>query len=154
MNSYQTIGRLTRDPETKYTTAGKAITSFAIALDVGFGDNKKTIFWECKLWGERGETFTKYVLKGHQVGIESRIDQEEWVDKATQEQRKKLVLVVNDFTLLSNGEKGQGLPASKEDAQQRTARQAPAPRKVAPASQDDSGEGPITEGAMGDDIPF
>jgi len=107
MNSYQTIGRLTRDPETKSTTTGKGITSFAIAMDVGFGDKKKTIFWECKIWGERGETFTKYVFKGHQVGIEARIEQEEWVDKATQEQRKKLVLVVNDFTLLSNGEKGQ-----------------------------------------------
>ena len=140
MNSYQTIGRLTRDPETKYTTGGKSITSFAIALDVGFGNNKKTIFWECKLWGERGETFAKYVAKGHQVGIESRIEQEEWTDKASGEQRKKLVLVVNDFTLISNGEKKQqGLPASKEDAQQRTTRNIP---RAQP--QEDNG----------DDVPF
>lgn len=145
MNSYQTIGRLTRDPETKYTTTGKGITSFAIALDVGFGDKKKTIFWECKLWGERGETFAKYVSKGHQVGIEARVEQEEWADKATQEQRKKLVLVVNDFTLLSNGEKGrcQSPPNTSQP-----------PRKVAPAAQDDYGDGPITEGMEGDDIPF
>ena len=130
MNSYQTIGRLTRDPETKYTTTGKAITSFAIALDVGFGDNKKTIFWECKIWGDRGETFTKYVFKSHQVGIEARIEQEEWVDKATQEQRKKLVLVVNDFTLLSNGEKGQGQTAQRK----MHGSEAPAPRKAATAA--------------------
>jgi len=146
MNSYQTIGRLTRDPETKSTTTGKGITSFAIAMDVGFGDKKKTIFWECKIWGERGETFTKYVLKGHQVGIEARIEQEEWVDKATQEQRKKLVLVVNDFTLLSNGEKTQGQASPKASQ--------PAPRKVAQAAQNNSGDEPITEGVEGDDIPF
>lgn len=126
MNNYSTIGRLTRDPETTFTPSGKSITSFAIALDVGFGDKKKTIFWECKLWGERGETFAKYVFKGHQVGIEARIDQEEWNDKATGEQRKKLVLVVNDFTLLSNGEKGQSQGAPMKPAA--------APRKMATAA--------------------
>ena len=130
MNNYSTIGRLTRDPETKFTPQGKGITSFAIAMDVGFGDKKKTIFWECKLWGERGETFTKYVFKGHQVGIEARIEQEEWVDKATQEQRKKLVLVVNDFTLLSNGEKGQRAEYQQKGQEPKQA----APRKVATAA--------------------
>ena len=107
MNNYTTIGRLTRDPETRYTPTGKAITSFAIAMDVGFGDKKKTIFWDCKIWGERGETFAKYVLKGHQVGLEASIDQDEWDDKATGEKRKKLLLNVNNFTLLQNGEKSQ-----------------------------------------------
>jgi single-strand DNA-binding protein len=130
MNNYSTIGRLTRDPETKFTPQGKGITSFAIAMDVGFGDKKKTIFWECKIWGERGETFTKYVFKGHQVGIEARIEQEEWVDKATQEQRKKLVLVVNDFTLLSNGEKGQRAEYQQKGQEPKQA----APRKVATAA--------------------
>lgn len=146
MNNYCTIGRLTRDPETKYiptSTGQKVITSFDIALDVGFGDNKKTIFWPCKIWGERGETFAKYVRKGHQVGLESSIGQEEWTDKTSGEQRKNLVLSVNNFTLLSNGEKGQQGSAEKRSMQ---------PRPTAP--QDDFGEGPITEGAESDDIPF
>lgn len=145
MNSFNTIGRLTRDPETKYIPKGKAITSFDIAQYVGFGDNKKTIFWPCKLWGERGETFAKYVFKGHQVGIEASIDQEEWTDKASGEQRKKLVLNVSNFTLLSNGEKGQQGSTEKKTVQPR-----PTPRT---APQDDFGEGPITEGAD-DGIPF
>lgn len=145
MNNYSTIGRLTRDPETKFTPAGKSITSFALAMNVGFGDKKKTIFWECKIWGERGQAFAEYVLKGHQVGIEARIDQEEWNDKATGEQRKKLVLVVNDFTLLSNGEKGQSQGAPKTSQP---------PRKVTPAAQDDTSDGPITEWMEGDDVPF
>jgi len=140
MNNYSTIGRLTRDPETKFTLQGKGITSFAIAIDVGFGDKKKTLFWECKIWGERGETFTKYVLKGQQVGIEARIDQEEWNDKATGEQRKKLVLVVNDFTLLSNGEKGQRAEYQQKGQEPKQA----APRKVATAAvvDEDSSEIP------------
>jgi single-strand DNA-binding protein len=146
MNSFNTIGRLTRDPETRYTPTGKAITSFDIAQDVGFGDNKKTIFWPCKLWGERGETFAKYVFKGHQIGIEASIDQEEWTDKANGEQRKKLVLNVSNFTLLSNGEKGQ-----QSSTEKRTVQPRPTPR---PAPQDDFGEGPITDGSDTDDIPF
>ena len=141
MNNYSTIGRLTRDPETKFTPQGKGITSFVIAIDVGFGDKKKTIFWECKIWGERGETFAKYVFKGHQVGIEARIDQEEWVDKATGEQRKKLVLVVNDFTLLSNGEKGQRAEYQQKGQEPKQA----TPRKVAAVAvvEDDDQEIPF-----------
>ena len=115
MNNYTTIGRLTKDAETRFTPTGKAVTSFDIATDVGFGQNKKTIFWSCKLWGERGETFAKYVTKGHQVGIEASIDQEEWKDKNTGELRKKLVLNVKDFTLLSNGEKGQQSAPRQEE---------------------------------------
>lgn len=146
MNSYQTIGRLTRDPEMKYIPSGKAVTSFGIAMDVGFGDNKKTIFWDCKLWGDRGEAFCKYVTKGNQVGIESRIDQEEWADRASGEQRKKLVLVVTDFTLISSGERSQPQGEPKKTVQPR-----PAAR---PAPSQDFGEGPITDGMDGDDIPF
>jgi single-strand DNA-binding protein len=116
MNSYQTIGRLTRDPETRFTTTGKSITSFDIAVDVGFGQNKKTVFWPCKIWGERGETFVKYVAKGHQVGIESSIDQEEWTDKTSGEPRKKLVLNVNNFTLISNGEKKAPATQNEQEA--------------------------------------
>ena len=143
MNNYSTIGRLTRDPETKYTTSGKSVTSFSLALDVGFGDRKKTIFWECKIWGERGETFAKYVFKGHQVGIAAEIDQEEWDDKTTSEKRKKLVLNVRDFTLLSNGEKRQESSNQGGRQQQRPAQQQRVPE---PEQQD--------PGLDGEDIPF
>lgn len=103
MNNYSTIGRLTKEAETKLLQSGKSVTSFDLAVDVGFGDRKKTIFWPCKLWGERGETFGKYVKKGHQVGIVAEVDQEEWDDKTTGDKRKKLVLNVRDFSLLANG---------------------------------------------------
>lgn len=146
MNNYSAIGRLTRDPETKYTTSGKAVTSFDLAVDVGYGQNKKTIFWPCKLWGDRGENFAKYVAKGNQVGIEASIDQEEWTDKGSGEQRRKLVLVVNNFTLLSNGDKAQQGGGEKRVIHQKTPERA--------AQNDDFGSGPITDGLDGDDIPF
>ncbi len=146
MNNYSTIGRLTKDPETKFTPTGKAVTSFDIAVDVGFGQNKKTIFWPCKIWGERGETLAKYVAKGHQVGIEAGIDQEEWTDKTTGEPRKKLVLNVRDFTLLSNGE--------RQQSQQRQAQQ---PRREPPPPARYQGGADAQEYADGgefDEIPF
>ncbi len=144
MNNYCTIGRLTRDPDTTYTTTGKAVTSFDLAVDVGYGDRKKTIFWPCKFWGEKGVNFAKYVAKGHRVAIQASVDQEEWTDRNTQENRKKLVLDVRDFTLIERKD------ISERPSQERPP-QSPAPR---PSQQDDSSEEPNTDGLDGDDIPF
>ncbi len=150
MNNYSTIGRLTRNPETKFTTTGKAITTFDIAVDVGFGQNKKTIFWPCKLWGDRGEVFSKYVGKGNQVGITAEIDQDEWDDKKTGEKRKKLLLNVSNFTLISNGEKRPEGGSEKRAIEQKT----PERRTAADALDDAQREAERGAGLDGDDIPF
>ena len=42
MNKVIIVGRLTRDPEVRYTQTGKAVTTFSVAVDTGFGENKRT----------------------------------------------------------------------------------------------------------------
>ena len=51
MNCLNAVGRLGRDPETRFTQGGKAVTSLAIAIDSGWGDNKKTTWLNAALWG-------------------------------------------------------------------------------------------------------
>jgi len=142
MNNISLIGRLTRDPETITTTTGKLITQFTIAFDVGYGERKKAIFLDCKLWGERGEKFAKFVRKGHRVGITGSLDQDEWDDKTTGEKKKKLLINVNDFTLIER--KGDGSPV--DPTPERTERPPARPNRPAKTPSQDLEDD--------DDIPF
>ncbi|MFT4179483.1 MAG: single-stranded DNA-binding protein [Thermomonas sp.] len=57
-------GRIGRDAVTRYTQGGKAVTGFSLAVDIGWGDNKATLWIECNIWGERGEKLAQHLLKG------------------------------------------------------------------------------------------
>lgn len=144
MNNLSLIGRLTRDPETKFTQSGKAITSFSVAYDVGWGDKKRSVFLDCKIWGERGENLVKFVNKGHRVALVGSLDQEEWDDKTTGEKKKKFVFDVRDFTLIERK-----APDDKPTERQQTTR--PAPRR-APAGTVE--HPPIQPDDDEDSIPF
>ena len=62
-------GRLTADPELKTTPSGVMVTSFTIANDVGYGDNKKTNFINIVAWRGTAEFISKYFKKGNMIGI-------------------------------------------------------------------------------------
>jgi len=61
--------RLGRDAELRTTQSGKQVLGFAGAYDVGFGDNKKTQWIDCSLWGDRAVKLQQYMKKGSQVVI-------------------------------------------------------------------------------------
>ena len=67
-NSLSTVGRLTRDSELKDLGSVKVL-EFSLASDQGFGDKKITNFFNCKLFGKRGESMAQYLLKGKQVFV-------------------------------------------------------------------------------------
>lgn len=68
------IGRVTRDAEGRYTPSGKFILSWNMAVDVGYGENKKTMWVRCQLWGERGEKAAQHILKGKPLFVEGRLN--------------------------------------------------------------------------------
>lgn len=77
------IGRLTRDPEKRYTSSGLAVTSFSIAVD-RFGKDpqtgdKKTDFFRCTAWRQKAEFVADYIQKGRLVCVEGRIELNEYV---------------------------------------------------------------------------
>lgn len=69
-------GRLTKDPDLKYTQNGTAIASFTLAVERDFSGqdgNKETDFINCVIWRKSAETLANYVRKGQQIGVVGRI---------------------------------------------------------------------------------
>lgn len=77
MNSVILIGRLTKDPEIRYTTSDEpvAIATFNLAVDrpVRQGMEKQADFPRITVWGRQAENCEKYLTKGRLVGIQGRI---------------------------------------------------------------------------------
>ncbi|WP_433748308.1 single-stranded DNA-binding protein [Paenibacillus amylolyticus] len=69
------IGRLTRDPELRYTPAGVAVTQFTLAVDRPFSNNgeKEADFIPVVTWRQLAETCANYLRKGRLCAVEGRI---------------------------------------------------------------------------------
>ena len=75
MNHFVGIGRLTRDPNVKYTQSGKAYASFTLAIDrrkSGEG-NPQADFISCVAWEKTAEVISQYCTKGKKIAVEGRI---------------------------------------------------------------------------------
>ncbi|MFB5268209.1 single-stranded DNA-binding protein [Paenibacillus enshidis] len=76
MNRVILIGRLTKDPELRYTPAGVAVTQFTLAVDRPFqtqGGQRETDFIPVVVWRQLAETCANYLRKGRLTALEGRI---------------------------------------------------------------------------------
>ena len=78
MNTCVLMGRLTRDPEKRYTANNTPVTSFAIAVD---RDKEHTDFFDCTAWKERANFVSTYFSKGDMIAIRGRIQNRDYTDK-------------------------------------------------------------------------
>lgn len=92
MNILILCGRIATEVETRYTQTGKAVTSFNLAVDNGYGDNKKTVFISCTAWEKTAETIANTLAKGRKIVVTGRWDRQEW-EKDGQKHRKDYCLV-------------------------------------------------------------
>jgi single-strand DNA-binding protein len=104
------VGRLGRDPETRFTGGGQAVANFSLATDRSYKDRngetqKKTEWHKIVAWGKLAEIIQKYVKKGSLIYIEGRIETREWQDKEGQK-RYSTEIVANEMRML--GSKGDG----------------------------------------------
>lgn len=77
MNSVMLIGRLTRDPELRYTSQGTPVASFSLAVDRPFTNQQgehETDFIDCVAWRKLGETVGNHLQKGRLVAVEGRLE--------------------------------------------------------------------------------
>lgn len=75
------VGNLGKDAELKQTDAGKTRVVFSIADTVGWGDNKKTQWVNCTIFGERGEKLKQYLTKGLKVVVFGEVSVRDYTDK-------------------------------------------------------------------------
>ena len=84
MNKVILMGRLTRDPEVRYTqTSNTLVASFSLAVNRRFvrqGEERQADFINIVAWGKLGEFCSKYFKKGQQVGVIGRIQTRTWDD--------------------------------------------------------------------------
>lgn len=83
MNSVQLVGRLTRDPEVRYTDGGTSIARFSVACDRRYSrDGEATAdFISCVAFGKTAEFMEKYFRKGKKIGLIGRIQTGSYVNK-------------------------------------------------------------------------
>ena len=88
MNKVILMGRLTRDPEVRYTqTNNTLVASFSLAVNRRFtrpGEERQADFINIVAWSKLGEFCSKYFKKGQQVGIIGRLQIRNWEDEQGQ----------------------------------------------------------------------
>ena len=76
MNRGVLVGRITRDPELRYTQSNIAVVSFTIAINRQFLNaqgEQEADFIYCVVWRKQAENLAKFVRKGAQLGVDGRL---------------------------------------------------------------------------------
>ena len=85
LNHIVVMGRLTRDPELRYTQSQTPVVSFTVAVDRDFGgrDNRErqTDFIDCVAWRSTAEFVSKYFQKGSMAVVSGRLQIRDWTDR-------------------------------------------------------------------------
>ena len=118
MNNVNMIGRLTRDPEAVTTNGGTDICNLRIAVD---RRNEGAVFVDVKTFGRQAQTARQYLAKGRQVGIEGRLELDEWTTDGG-ERRSRLYVIAGNVQFLG----------AKPQAETDSESESPAPVEAAP----------------------
>jgi single-strand DNA-binding protein len=110
VNKVILVGRLGRDPETRYTGSGQAVANFSLATDESYKDRngerqKRTEWHKIVVWGKQAEIAQQYLKKGSLIFVEGRIQSREWQDKEGQK-RTSFEIVANNFRMLGGRAEG------------------------------------------------
>src|SRR3954467_12461718 len=138
VNKVILVGNLGRDAELRYTPGGAPVAKFSLATtevwnDKGGTRQARTEWHNIDLWGKQAESLSEYLVKGKQVYVEGRLQNDEYTDKEGQK-RKATKVRCERVVLLGIGGRGGSIGRSDRGAD----------RAAAPASHDDVSE-PLTD---------
>ena len=144
------MGNLTRDPELRYTSNGKAIAKIGLAVNRAWtsesGEKKEEVtFVDVDTFGRTAENVGQYMRKGSPILIEGRLRLDQWDDKQTGQKRSKLGVVAETVQFLGSPRGGEGGGSAPAPGRSRAAESPPA---TSPSAEADAP--PPAE----DDVPF
>jgi single-strand DNA-binding protein len=93
MKQITIAGKLGKDAELRSTQNGDKLASFSVAVDDGYGQNKRTLWFDCTVFGKRGETLAPMLSRGTPVTVSGDFSTREHNDKTY------LTVRVNELTL-------------------------------------------------------
>ena len=134
LNKVLMIGRLTRDPELKYTPGGTAVCELRLAVNHTYrtrddGKKEETCFIDVSVFGRQGETVNQYLSKGRELFVEGRLKLDSWENQEGQKRSKHSLIADRCQFLGGRGERSEAAPADPESYDARPAQ--------APAAEDD-----------------
>ena len=119
LNHIVIMGRLTRDPDLRYTQSQLPVVSFTLAVDRDFsgkdGGEKQTDFIDCVAWRSTAEFVSKYFTKGSMAAVSGRLQLRDWTDREGGKRRSAEVIVDNIYF---GGNKKDNSAASQNAPQQ------------------------------------
>ncbi|MEG2381218.1 MAG: single-stranded DNA-binding protein [Oscillospiraceae bacterium] len=143
------MGRLTKDPELRHTGTGTPVCSFSIAIDDGYGENKRVEFINCVAWSKTAEFVDKYFEKGKMIIVIGRIQTRTW-EGADGKKNYSTEVVANEVSF------GESKRAQAEGGtyNSQSAYSAPQsrPEPAMPSSMDN--EDFVVSPEIDDDLPF
>ncbi len=134
MNKTMLIGRLTKDPELRYTNSGTAVCSFTLAVNrryKGQDGQQQADFISCQAWQNQAENIAKYMTKGSQLGVVGRIQTRTWDDNEGKRHYVTEIVVEESYFLDSKKQE----TTAQDTSQQYTSQQSSYPEPM--YSEDD-----------------
>lgn len=123
INTITVSGNVGKDAVLRVTPNGKHISSFSLPAKSGFGDNEKTSWLNCKMFGAMAEKLSSAIVKGAKVTVTGEFVIEEWT-KQDGSQAQTPTILVRDIDLPPrNGQQQSQQAASQPQRQQRSAPQ-------------------------------
>lgn len=113
MNSVVLIGKLARDPELRFTAAGKAVTTFSIYVRRMYSKEKEVDFFNIVVWGKPAENCANYIKKGSLVGIQGRLQSRSYEQNG--EKRYVTEVVADQVEFLDRKADNNTTPASEKN---------------------------------------
>lgn len=122
INTIIVSGNVGKDAVLRVTPNGKHIASFSIPAKTGFGENEKTSWLNCKMFGAMAEKLSVAVVKGAKVTVSGEFVIEEWTRQDGSTAQTPTILV-RDIDLPPRGTPGNDKPRQQQPQQQSPAQQ-------------------------------
>jgi single-strand DNA-binding protein len=135
-------GSLGKDPEVKSTPNGTKVTTFSVAVEQGFGDNKTTGWFTVVSFKETAEFAEKHLKKGSAVRVSGTLQVRSWDDKTTGQKRYVTEVVAHKIDFGERGEAKSGQTQARAAAAPQT-RQQQQPEPRAAVSDDPFADEPF-----------
>ena len=120
LNRVQLIGRLGKDPETRFTPKGSKVCSFSMAVDRHWrgadGESKEATDWfNVEAWGRLGEVCQEYLGKGRLVYVEGRLQTDQYEKDGEKRYFTKVVAQQMQMLERKAGEEEPAPPAAEDE---------------------------------------
>ncbi len=116
-NKVVLVGRLTKDPELRYTSNNTAVCSFTLAVNRPFQssvNDKNADFFNCTAWRKQAENIAKYVTKGSMIALDGRLQNRDYMDEKINARRYVTEIVADSVVFLDTKSQSDDSPDVKD----------------------------------------